>query len=236
MARLFDGTDDWINDAGKHYGPTMSVSAWIYLDNFSVSRIFCGEWANAGNTWIIYFWYQPALRFALNGGSDAYFTFGSDPSGAWHHYLITNNGSTAPVFYFDGVLQTTTGTAQTWSSTANDFQIGKWIPTLHLIGKVAEPAIYSVVLTQAEATSLAKGFSPMMVRPQSLSSYKPLGGRFSPEIDLKSGNGGTVNGATYFEHPRIIRPTSAQIRRFGGAAAATSIKDLIQAGMIPFSR
>jgi hypothetical protein len=69
-------------------------------------------------------------------------------------------------------------------------------------GAIAEAAIWSTTLTTAEIQSLAKGFTPDQVRPQSLVFYAPL------IRDIQDLRGGlaitTVNGPTIAVHPRVI--------------------------------
>lgn len=53
--------------------------------------------------------------------------------------------------------------------------------------ELAEVAMWSVELSADEITSLSKGFSPLLVRPQDLVFYAPLHGRALPELDQVSG-------------------------------------------------
>lgn len=67
-------------------------------------------------------------------------------------------------------------------------------------GAGAEAAIWSVALTAAEIASLAKGFSPRRIRPQSLVFYAPLIRNLQ---DVRRGLALTpVNGPTVVAHPR----------------------------------
>ena len=82
---------------------------------------------------------------------------------------------------------------------------------LHMSGSIAEAAMWGVALTDAEVAILALGYSPLLVRPQSLVAYWPLIGRTSPEIDLVGGYDLTlVNAPTTAAHPRIIYPPNMQ--------------------------
>lgn len=86
-------------------------------------------------------------------------------------------------------------------------------------GKLAEFAIWDVALTDAEVLILAAGFSPLLVRPQSLVHYVPLIGRTSPEIEIIRGNDMAITGATAFPHPPMIWPTQS----LSGFAAAPAV-------------
>lgn len=87
-------------------------------------------------------------------------------------------------------------------------QIGRYdLTTQYLDGLVAEAAIWSVALDDAEVASLAKGFSPPLVRPQSIAAYWPLFGNASPEPDRwKNRSDMTVTGATKADHTRMYYP------------------------------
>jgi hypothetical protein len=68
-------------------------------------------------------------------------------------------------------------------------------------GQIAETAIWSAALTEDEIDSLAKGFKPTRIRPQSLVFYAPL------VRDLQDLKGALTitnnNSATVADHPRV---------------------------------
>jgi hypothetical protein len=70
-----------------------------------------------------------------------------------------------------------------------------------LDGRAAEVALWSAALTADEVASLAKGFKPTRIRPQSLVFYAPL------IRDLQDVRGGLAitnnNSATVANHPRV---------------------------------
>jgi hypothetical protein len=71
----------------------------------------------------------------------------------------------------------------------------------YLSGQGAEAAIWSVALSDAEIASLAKGFKPYRIRPQSLVFYAPL---IRELIDVKGALAITNNNtATVERHPRV---------------------------------
>ena len=56
---------------------------------------------------------------------------------------------------------------------------------------------------------MAAGYSPLLIRPQSLVFYAPIIGRTSPEIDVVGGYDMTLyNGPTTVPHPRVIHPST----------------------------
>lgn len=73
--------------------------------------------------------------------------------------------------------------------------------TAYMTGRICEVAIWSVDLTDDEVNSLAKGFKPTRIRPQSLVFYAPL---IRDIQDVRAGVALTNNnGATVANHPRV---------------------------------
>lgn len=89
-------------------------------------------------------------------------------------------------------------------------------------GLMAEMGFWGVALSDDEVALLAKGVSPLMVRPADLVAYWPLIGRFSPEIDLVGGNNMTLNGTpTQADHPRIFYPAAVRALDFAQPAGSS---------------
>lgn len=147
---VFDNTDDYINFPGVHFPTPVTIPAWIRIENPSTSHIICGEWDNPGNTWLIYFWALGGGRISLNDGvSDTYFDYPAALAGEWHHIVVESTGQG----YLDGEEQSMTGTSSTWSSTSNDFQIGKWSGNFYQ-GMIGDLRVYSRALGAARVRSL----------------------------------------------------------------------------------
>jgi hypothetical protein len=73
--------------------------------------------------------------------------------------------------------------------------------SVFLSGKASECALWAAALTDAEIVSLAKGFKPTRIRPQSLVFYAPLVRNLQ---DLRGALAITnVNTATVADHPRV---------------------------------
>jgi hypothetical protein len=127
----------------------------------------------------------------------------------WYHAAGVVAASNLRTVYFNGgagtpdtVSVSPTGVDRTIIGARFNTTLG-----LHWNGKIAECAIWNVALGAAEIAALAKGFSPLLIRPTSLVAYWPLIGRTSPEICPKGGFDMTVvNGPTGAEHPRVVVP------------------------------
>lgn len=133
-------------------------------------------------------------------------------SSAWIHLAATWDGAlnvSGSVMYRNGTaeasyVQSDAGTAPIASDAAGDFAIGNRSSGTFdrgLDGRLAELAVWNAALTPAEIASLAKGFRPQRVRPQSLVFCVPL---LRTNQDIKNATSGTTTGATGGSaHPRV---------------------------------
>ena len=92
----------------------------------------------------------------------------------------------------------------------------------YMAGKIAEVAVWNVALTDADAAILAKGYSPLLVRPQSLVAYWPL--IRDTDDDIVGGYSMTpVNSPTVAAHPRVLYPIGPYMVPAAAAIAALRI-------------
>ena len=93
-------------------------------------------------------------------------------------------------------------------------------------GSIAEPAVWNVVLTDAEVAILGAGFSPLFVRPQNLVFYPDLIRGLNDKV---GGLTLTANGTVVSAHPPIIYPANVKVGIVvpGGAALFASIADTV---------
>jgi hypothetical protein len=133
----------------------------------------------------------------------------SDSNTTWLHVAgVWQHGSRA--LYVNGTEEFSQASNVSLDpAKATEFYIGQDHSGKWWKGGIAEAAAYSVVLTAGEIAMLAAGFSPLMVRPESLIGYWPLGGAYSNDnMDIVGGNTLTTNGGPIAEpHPRIIYPS-----------------------------
>jgi hypothetical protein len=108
---------------------------------------------------------------------------------AWHHGAAVFAATNDRRAYLDGggkgtnaVNRAIAGLDRTSIGRAGDST-----PSLYFSGRIAEAAIYNVALTDDEVAQLAKGASPLLVRPDALVAYWPLSGHDCPEQDLVGG-------------------------------------------------
>lgn len=123
----------------------------------------------------------------------------------WQHAGGRWASSKSRIAYLNGTAgteDTNTEESSNWNQIAIGARYnGAWGPFNSVNVEIAEAAIWSVVLTDAEIASLAKGFSPRRIRPQSLVFYAPLLRNLQ---DLRGGLALTNNNtATIANHPRV---------------------------------
>ena len=190
------------NDATTRYY-MMSVSA------DDGDRIGLGVRGEAGG--------DPIDAQAYNGANSNPLSTTGYSANTWHHACCVAAASNSLTVYLDGGGKATVATDVPCSAFTR-MHIGciYWHPTTAIAypldGQLAECAIWNVALTDAEVAILAKGYSPLLVRPQSLVGYWPTVGRTSPEIDIVGGYDMTlVNTPTVAVHPRVLYPTAYRL-------------------------
>lgn len=162
-----------------------------------------------------------AVAVAFSTATGGFAVSSTNPvQGTWHHVTGVFTSNTSRTVYLDGGgsgTDTTNVTPTNISDVTIATVLNATLPIKLLDGKVAEAAIWNVALTAAEAAILAKGYSPMLVRPQSLVFYAPLIGEL---IDRKGAVLTNVATSTVFVHPRMIYSSKYNIAPF--AAVTTT--------------
>lgn len=151
--------------------------------------------------------------FIVNSGGSAVDVVGATAitTAAWHQLGGGWDGSSTVRVILDGVQDGTGSMAQVHATQAADWNIGRRpTATSPFDGLIAEVALWVAYLTDGEWASLGKGFSPLLIRPQSLKAYWPILGNVSPEPDPRGGNNATINGTlNKADHPHIYTPASS---------------------------
>jgi hypothetical protein len=149
---------------------------------------------------------------SISGSSGVSSSSGAVSAGTWAHI----GGIFAATNSRQAVLNGAIATANTTSITPagiNRTLIGARIlttPGAFADADIAECAAWNATLVQDEWAALAKGISPLLIRPDALLAYWPLIGRSSPEPDWVGGFDMTLtNSPTTAAHPRIIMPRKA---------------------------
>lgn len=133
---------------------------------------------------------------------------------SWNHgaaYFASNSSRTV---YLNGTGASATTSPSPAVSSQNRFNIGcryaaSTTPGVYFNGLLAEVAVWTVQLTDAEILSLSQGAHPQSIRLASLLAYWPVGGFYdSSPNDYSSGgrNMTAVGTPTYSDHPNIQYP------------------------------
>jgi hypothetical protein len=183
-----------------------------------------------------------AARSRNNNSSAIASGFGANCTyNAWFHVAGVWAATNSRTCYVNGTAGTTNTTSIT-PVTVDNIAIGAWRRTLSagvepFTGSVAEAAVWDVALGAAEIASLAKGLSPLRVRPQSLISYWPLvgaAGATSGENDYMGINAMTaVADPPLATHSPTIRPRPHRHVFTPAAAAAEGHPAIKRGGGIP---
>lgn len=222
MARLFDdASSQYLERAAAVVSAVpLTISAWFNSnDSAATQGIVCLGNPASGDANAMVALYasggdvgDPVKLLVGTGGTwTAVVTTSGYSVNTWHHACAVCASSTSRSVYIDGgsVGTDTTSKALPPITTTG---IGELIdPTREQFfsGNIAEVGIWDVALDAAEIAALGKGFSPVLIRPQSLVAYWPIGGNDSPELDRwKNRYDLTLaNTPTKSDHPRIYYTT-----------------------------
>lgn len=222
MARSFNGTSDFINCGNSStLNPTgaLTVSVWTLLTGLSGSQWVVARDDNALGRSFSFGTVTTNFTLQVNGANQISSAVGA--SGVWQHRLFTGNGggvgATTYAGYLNGVASgggTTTGPLP--AATTGNFTIGErtFAASQGFVGgRIAEAAIWNIVLTAGEISALAKGARPNTIRRSALLGWWPIDGIQSPEPDFSGNkNNGTLTGTAFVTGPPVrlfspYRPT-----------------------------
>ena len=91
---------------------------------------------------------------------------------AWHFAAFRCNSDTSRSIWYNEVSTADT-TSQTFISNMDSFSVGRWnhvTPALYFNGYIAEVGTWNVALDDDELKALSKGYTPLEIRPQSLTA------------------------------------------------------------------
>ena len=222
MAYTFDGNDDI--DLGAPSAITSlgtgAVAAWVNPSILSGQQVIFsasdgGDVSSrvslfAGTFDRIWVSNEEGVVWNLQGYGDTILS-----AGTLYHLIWQQTGSGYEMFV-NGVKQTITVNAGRgavanigWFSNVgniDDVYIGRVRlsgSSIYFNGDIAEIGLWNNFLTTAEALTLSKGYSPLLVQPSNLVSYWDL---VRGANDRIGGHNGIVTGAVVSSHPGVINP------------------------------
>jgi hypothetical protein len=185
----------------------LTLSAWLYPRNTTSSHTCVAQTTLNGAAWMSLHGSGPdqKIRAYVQSSDREAKTTTTWSVNTWVHAAATFSGTSPMTLtsFLDGGGKNSA--TQNYNPSPTGISIGALRvnnATFEIANAlIAEVCIWSVVLTDDEIVSLAKGFSPRKVRPQSIRFYSPLVRELQ---DLRNGlsitNG---NSATVATHPRI---------------------------------
>jgi hypothetical protein len=166
--------------------------------------------ASAGSNYHALMYYSSELWAYTFGSSNGGGAVTGPSSGSWFHAAGIWNSSNYRYVYYNGGDETASDETSRTVGTNDQFRIGVTAdstPLAYMDGLIAEAALWNVALSAGEIRMLGDGFSPLMVRPQSLVLYVPL--VRDNDDDLIGGLSLTASGSpTIGVHPRVFNPYS----------------------------
>jgi len=211
MARLFD-------DAASEYlerteavltGTPITVACWFRSDAV-VDQFLVGLHDTSATPYIALNAWSDGVLYATVRDAATFSEAATSTSWAvntWHHGCGIFASATSRSVYLDGGGLGTNATSRTATgidTTCIGVRANSGTHSEYMSGRIAEAAIWNVALTGAEVAILAAGYSPLLVRPQSLVAYWPL---IQTDNDRVGGYNLTAyNTPTIAAHPRVLYP------------------------------
>lgn len=212
MAWDFDGTNDYMEatSAVLTAGP-LTLAAWINVDTTGAAqRILSISSATGNDRWSLLVGATDVITMQVgaSNGFASVSTTNTVTAGTWHHVAGSWNTTTnqPQQVWIDGVKSGPTNSSRTpvagqLSKTLLGSTYVSSALAQYLNGRIAEAAIWNVILTDTQVTSLSKGFRPSLVRPDKLSLYVPL---VREVQDVRAGLSFTNNATAVAIHPKRI--------------------------------
>lgn len=214
MSRSFNGSNQYcfcnISFTGS---ATWSLSAWAKVPDTTGDYTACQLGQNTGganeaalnfrgdiaNDPVIF--YVSLDPYGYGGASSAGASPASYSASTWIHMGGTIHSATDRRIRLNGGTEGTSSANLPGTWTFPQMMTGCWyqggVRSSYMNGPVMHVAAWDAVLTADEWTSLAKGFSPRRIRPQSLKYYDPCIGSFksllSGASSFTDSSGGVVD-------------------------------------------
>jgi len=190
MARLFDDAQseylEWSGASPPVSGPPFTLACWARTDTDAADQALMWLGDKDSATSVIGSLELVAVdgpnRYvcakSVSGATEGSALIGNYSTNTWHHVCGRFATASFRRVFLDGA-GIDTDTTNVVGATADRVSIGRRgdsAPGAYLSGAVAEAAIWNVALFEPEIVALAKGFSPLQVKPHALVAYWPLGG------------------------------------------------------------
>jgi len=232
MARLLDNTQSEYLEDSSAVGTTapMTVAGWGYEDQGINSCTFCiGQASSSFPFWIVYFAGYTVgdpitYDIRTSTGRATVSTSSGFTQNTWHHFAGVWTSATSHAVFIDGGSKgtdsTNVGTLSGVTLTAIGAKHANSVG-VHFSGRLAELAIWSVALSDAEVALLAKGLCPLFIQPHNIIAYWKL--LRSDNDHFGAYNMTPYNSPTWADHPPIFYLSSHNVVIPATAAGPVSV-------------
>lgn len=200
MSVAFNGSSSFISASvipGNVGGNSQTISLWVNTRTAALRQFLFSEGQDVANSR-----FAIEIRNSPNVFGFSYFSsaiLGSTTIviNKWYHVAVTYASNLA-ILYVNGIQEASVN--DTMATSGTNFNIGRFYGgSLYTDGFIGEVSKWNTSLSADEILSLSKGFSPMLINPQSIAFYAPL---VRNVIDLK-GLALTSTAISISKHPRI---------------------------------
>jgi len=217
MAREFDGSiPEYLQrDAAPVATTPLSLACWHYNTDTTKGQyvLWVGD-KDVTDNWFCLFantGSQGPDAFAYDGTQGRARASAGESANTWHHLCGTFTTSTSRAMYIDGGSKGTNATNVTPAGTdrVTIGQSGDDTPSAPVYGRVAEAAVWNIILPDDVVAALAKGYSPLLFL-EGLVAYWPL--IRDEDQDRVGGYDLTAyNSPGIAAHPRVFYPAPPRI-------------------------
>ena len=236
MARAFDDASLEYLEASS--APTLAapftMACWAYTDDATIDQVGMSIGTDGSN--VRYWWLGFAgavvgdpvrLRIESPSANRNADTATGYSTGTWHHLCAVEAAADNHAVFIDGGSKGTNLLSVTPAPSAPGImdiaRRAASSPDTYLSGRIAEAAVWDVALSDDEVALLAKGFSPLFIRPQNIISYWPLI-RDNDNDRFGVANLTAFNTPTVADHPPTIIYPAGPFLSFLAAAAPAPIR------------
>lgn len=247
MARgVFSTANYFVYGGGIITATPLTIAAWVNPASFPANQYIAGVvYSSAASGTAQDGWYLEinATNGVVNAivGNGTGINLASSASGAtsgtWNHMVAKFVSSTSRYAYLNGTPGTQGTNSNTPSTAPDKTAIGVFVRENGSLAQaatqchIAEVGYWNVDLTDAEVAILAKGVSPLLVRPQSLVAYYPLvrGDASGDEPNPKNAAYKMVEQGTVSvqPHTRTFNPSPRKYFKTATAASSASTQGLM---------
>ena len=195
MSRNFASASSQYMEASSAVATThpLTISSWYKPTNHAANQTVGGCFdTTAQSRFSVEFRTGQIFRANYNAGGSGQIATGTATvsDGVWAHVCAVFASTTSRSIYTNGADKQTNANSLSENNIHNVTTIGAAHPSTGVAvfanADIAEFAMWIVALTDDEVLSLAKGVSPLRIRPQSLRLYVPCG-LGSPDPDYTAG-------------------------------------------------